>query len=53
MTDKLFYRGDKELYRKAKAQAAIDSIGGQRKTIGQWIDEAIKEKLSRVGNIKD
>ena len=44
--EKIFYRGDKELYKKAKAQAALEG-----KTVGAWIDEAIKEKLSRVGNI--
>lgn len=46
--DKIFYRGDKELYKKAKSQAALDG-----KTVSSWIDEAIKEKLNRGRNIKN
>ena len=34
---------DPELYRQAKAQAALEG-----KTIGQWLNEAIREKLEKV-----
>ena len=48
MKDLIRYRGDRELFRKAKSQAAIEG-----RPVGQFIDEAIKEKLNHVGNIKD
>ena len=34
---------DLELYREARAAAII-----QRKSIGQWLNEAIKEKLDKL-----
>jgi len=40
--DKIFYRGDKELYKKAKVKAII-----QGKPVYQFINEAIKEKLEK------
>ena len=40
----IFIRGiDPELYRKAKAQAALEG-----KTIGAWLNEAIREKLGKI-----
>ena len=42
MTDKIFYRGDKAIYLKAKAAAALAG-----KAIGKYIDEALKEKIKR------
>ena len=33
---------DPELYRKAKAQAALEG-----KTLGAWLNEAIQEKLGK------
>jgi len=41
--EKIYYRGDRDLKQKAKAQAAQEGKG-----LGDWIDEAIKEKLSRA-----
>lgn len=41
--NKIFYRGDPNLKQKAKAQAAIEG-----KSLGQWIDGAIREKLERA-----
>jgi len=42
MKEKIYYRGDRALKQKAKAQAAREWKG-----LGDWIDEAIKEKLER------
>ena len=40
--DRIYYRGDKEIYKKAKAQAAQEG-----KTVSKFIDEAIAEKLNK------
>ena len=43
MPDRIYYRGDKELYKRAKSQAALDGV-----TVAAWINEAIKLQLSFV-----
>jgi len=42
MSDKIFYRGDKAIYKQAKIAAAIADV-----KIGKWIDDAIREKLAK------
>lgn len=42
MKSKIFYRGDKELYLKAKEQAKKEG-----RAVGFWIDLALQEKLNK------
>jgi hypothetical protein len=41
LKERIYYRGDKEIFRKAKSRAALEG-----KPVGDFIDEAIKEKLN-------
>lgn len=42
MKEKIFYRGNKEIYKQAKSQAALEGI-----SVGEFIDKALQEKLDR------
>jgi len=42
LTDRIFYRGDKGIYQKAKAAAALAG-----KPVGKYIDEALEEKVKK------
>jgi len=42
MKSKIFYRGDKELFQQAKAQAKKEHL-----FVGDFIDQAIREKMNK------
>ena len=42
MKSKIFYKGSKELFQQAKTQAKKEHT-----FVGDWIDQAIREKLNK------
>jgi len=42
LTSPLFYRGNKEILKRAKVAAALSE-----KTLGKYIDEALEEKIKK------